>query len=70
MIPPFHQTVRRAAALLCMATACTYLFPQPADTLRRVLGEARVSAGRLPAGERAEYGRAILEAAAAGKERM
>ena len=50
MIPPFHQTVRRAAALLCMATACTCLFPQPADTLRRVLGEARVSAGRLPAG--------------------
>ena len=28
------------------------------------------AAGRLPAGERAEYGRAILEAAAAGKERM
>lgn len=50
MIPPFHQTVHRAAALLCMATACTCLFPQPADTLRRVLGEARVSAGRLPAG--------------------
>ena len=28
------------------------------------------AAGRLTAGERAEYGRAILEAAAAGKERM
>lgn len=45
-----HTAVRRTAALLCVAAACSAVCPQPADTLRRVLGEAQVSAPRLPQG--------------------
>lgn len=56
--------VRRMAALLCAASACAAVCPQPADTLRRVLGEARVSASRLPGGLSAGTPLQLLDSAA------